>query len=98
MHVVLEVVSALLAILPIVAIATAYRQTPSPRLALALLAFAALEVRLVTMVLVHTVIPVDHGLEEALDFGGDLAVVIAFALAFLYGTRWWVGRAGPDVA
>ena len=92
MHIALEIGSALIVLLPIVGIARAYRGTHSRRLALALTAFIILEARLLGLVLLHTVIATDHYFEEVLDFGGDLAVVTAFAMAFLYGTRWSFGR------
>jgi hypothetical protein len=93
MHIVLEIASALLAIVPIVAVGYAYRGTKSPRLALALVAFGILEVRLISMLVIHTVIEVDHFVEEMLEFGGDLAVLATFSMAFLHGTRRWFGRA-----
>jgi len=92
MHIGLEIAGALIALVPIVGIARAYRDAHSRRLALALIAFIILEVRLLGLVLLHTVIATDHYFEEILDFGGDLAVITAFAMAFLYGTRWSFGR------
>ncbi len=92
MHIVLEVASALLAIVPLVAVGYAYRGTRSTRLALALVALGGLEIRLVSMVVIHTTVAVDHFVEEMLEFGGDFAVLVAFSMAFLHGTRWWFGR------
>ncbi len=93
MHVLLEIASALLAIIPMVAVGCAFRRTKSPRLALALLAFGILEARMISMVVIHTLIDVDHSIEEMIEFGGDLATLAGFSVAFLYGTRWWLGRA-----
>lgn len=98
MHVLLEAAAAVLALLPIAALVAAHRRTRSPRLALALLAFVALEARCVALVVVHTLAGVDHPSEEMLDFTGDLAVMTIFALAFLYGTGWWPGRTGAEAA
>jgi hypothetical protein len=63
-----------------------------------LTAFIILEARLLGLVLIHTLVAVDHYVEEVLDFGGDLAVVTAFAMAFLYGTRWSFGRIDAEHA
>jgi len=93
MHVILEIASALLAIVPIAAVGRAYRGTKSRRLALALVAFGILEVRLLSTVLLHTFLEADHFTEEMLEFSGDLAVLAFFSMAFLHGTRWWFGRA-----
>jgi len=92
MHIAMEIGGALIALVPIVGIARAYRDAHSRRLALALTAFIILEARLLGLVLLHTLVAVDHYFEEVLDFGGDLAVITAFAMAFLYGTRWSFGR------
>jgi hypothetical protein len=88
MHLMLEVFAASVAVVPIAALVLAWRRTKSRRMLLALAAFAILEARLIAMILIHTVVPVDHGVEELLDFGGDLAVIVAFAWAFLTGMRW----------
>lgn len=98
MHLFLEVMSAVIAIIPLTALVRAYRQTPSPRIALALLAFAILEVRLLSMIAIHTVLLVDHFTEELIEFGGDFAVIAAFGLAFLHGTRWSPERSAARVA
>lgn len=98
MHVLLELASAVLVIIPLYAIAKAYHETPSPRLAFAYIAFSVLEFRFLALFLIHTVVSADHYVEELLDFGGDLASMIAFAGAFLHGTRWYPGRAYADVA
>ncbi len=92
MHVLLDVAAAVIAIIPILAVSLAYRRSHSRRLALALVAIIALEVRAVSMVLIRTLFEVDHFVEEMLEFAGDLAVMVAFAFAFLYGTGWWFGR------
>ena len=97
MHVYLEVASALLVLIPLSAIGYAYRGTRSRRLALAFAAFAILEARLASLVVIHTVVTVDHFIEEMLDFGGDLAVMTAFALSFLYGIRWSLGRTRAEL-
>lgn len=98
MHVYLEVASAVLVVIPLAAIACAYRGTKSRRLALAFAAFAILEARLVSLVVIHTFAAVDHFVEEMLDFGGDLAVMTAFALSFLYGIRWSFGGTRAELA
>jgi hypothetical protein len=97
-HVSLEIFAAAFALMPIYAIARAAKRGDSPRLRFALLAFLILEARLISMILIHTVLPVDHGVEELLDFGGDLAVICAFAAAFLYGTRWAPDRVASKPA
>jgi hypothetical protein len=93
LHIALEVFAAGIAAVPIFAIARAARRTGSRRLWYALAAFLILEARLISMILIHTVIAVPHSVEELLDFGGDLAVIAAFTAAFLYGTRWYPERA-----
>jgi hypothetical protein len=99
MHVLLEAAAAVLAVIPVAALSMAYRRTRSPRLILALLAFIALEVRSASLVVIHTLIGIDHSSEEMLDFAGDLAVMTIFAVAFLYGTGWWgIGRTPSDTA
>ena len=98
MHVTLEIFAAGFALMPIFAIARALRRGDSPRLRFALLAFLILEARLISMILIHTVFTVGHDVEEFLDFGGDLAVIAAFAAAFLYGTRWAPERAASKPA
>jgi hypothetical protein len=98
MHVSLEIFAAAFALMPIYAIARAVRRGSSPRLRFALVAFLILEARLICMILIHTVLTVDHGVEELLDFGGDLAVICAFAAAFLYGTRWTPERTSSKPA
>ena len=92
LHLLFEVVGAILAWIPLYALMTAYRQTPSRRLALALVGFAIFEFRLVFMVLVHTFLFVDHSGEEFVDFAADLTVMAAFSASFLYGTRWFPER------
>lgn len=98
MHIYLEVASALLVLIPLFALARAVLQRPSTRLYLALAAFAVLETRVLLLIFVHTVVPVDHFVEELLDFGGDLAVISMFAAAFLHRARWSPARARLDVA
>ncbi len=98
MHVLLEASAAVLAIIPVVALTLAHRRTKSTRLALALLGFVALEVRTVSLVVIHTLVGVDHSSEEMFDFMGDLAVMTIFAIAFLCGTGWWAGRTGAEAA
>ena len=88
MHLMLEVFAAAVAIVPLIAVGLGWRRTHSRRLLLAFVAFVVLEVRLIAMILIHTVVPVDHSIEELLDFGGDLAVIVVFAWAFLSGARW----------
>ncbi|MCI4371146.1 MAG: hypothetical protein L3J78_00675 [Thermoplasmata archaeon] len=98
MHVLLEIASAILVIVPLLAVGQAFRDTRSPRLLLALAAFLVLELRFATLVLIHTLIPVDHAFEETFDFITDLAAITLFAAAFLYGTGWPHGRVRADLA
>jgi hypothetical protein len=98
MHLLLELAAAFLVTIPLFALARALRQRPSMRLRLAFGAFLVLEARVVLLLAVHTVLPVEHPVEELLGFGGDLAVIVMFTAAFLHGTRWSPGRAGLDVA
>jgi hypothetical protein len=88
MHVILEILSGVICLLPLTAVGLGWWRTRSPRLGMAFVAFGVLEARLFGMVLIHTLVTVDHYVEELLDFGGDLAVIVAFATAFLYGSRW----------
>jgi hypothetical protein len=83
-----------LGLIPIVAVALAWRGTRSRRLLFALVAFIVLETRFLLLLAIHTVFVVDHFTEEMVTFGGDLAVITAFSLAFLHGARW--GLAKPD--
>ena len=98
MHVGLELAGALLAVVPLYAVIRAYRQSPSTRLGLALIAFSVLGARIIAMVAIHTVVTVDHYTEELIDFGGDLGVIVAFACAFLYGIGGIDDRRHPDIA
>jgi hypothetical protein len=97
-NVLVEVVSAGLTIIPLIAIARAFIRSRSPRLGLALAAFFLLEVRMVALILVHTVIPMDHTVEETIEFFGDFAVMSTFAATFLYGMGWFGGRIPADLA
>ena len=64
MHILWEIASAILVIIPLFAVGQAYRQTRSPRLLFAFLAFAVLELRFAVAVAIHSVIVVDHTFEE----------------------------------
>jgi hypothetical protein len=97
-HVLLEILSGIICTIPLAAVCLGWWRTRSPRLAMAAVAFAVLEARLFGMVLIHTLVQVDHTVEELLDWGGDLAVIMAFATAFLYGTRWFPERRTPEPA
>lgn len=88
LHLYLEVAAAAVAVFPFAAVFFAWRRSHDRRMALAVAAFAIFEVRLISMILIHTVVAVDHIAEELIEFVGDLAVIAAFAAAFLYGTRW----------
>jgi hypothetical protein len=88
LHLYLEVAAAAVAVVPLSAVYLAWRRTRDARMGLAVAAFAIFEARLVSMVLIHTLLAVDHLVEELVEFVGDLLVIIAFASAFLYGTRW----------
>jgi hypothetical protein len=103
MHVILEIVSALLATIPIASIAQAYRTTPSTRLALALAAFLILEAKFLAYAIMHLMYPDTFGLldqyqEELLGFVDDVAVMMMFAIAFLWGTRWSLDRVRTEHA
>lgn len=98
MHILLEIAAALVATIPLYATARAYYLGGSARLVFAFAAFAVLEVRFLAVLLVHLALPVDHTMEEMLDFGGDLIVMSAFATAFLWGARWSSDRVRVDVA
>jgi len=80
------------------AVGQAYRQTRSPRLLFAFLAFAVLELRFAVAVAIHSVIVVDHTFEETVGFLTDLIAIALFAAAFLYATGWPHGRVGADLA
>lgn len=88
MHLTLEIVAAILIVLPLVALALGYRRTKSPRLLLAFIAFGILQARVLTMISMHMLQIWDHELEETVNFVGDLAAIGMFALAFLAPTRW----------
>jgi len=98
MHVLWEIASAILVIIPLFAVGQAYRQTRSPRLLFAFLAFAVLELRFAVAVAIHSLIVVDHTFEETVSFLTDLIAIALFAAAFLYATRWPHGRVGADLA
>jgi len=98
MHVLWEIASAILVIIPLFAVGQAYRQTRSPRLLFAFLAFAVLELRFGVAVAIHSVIVVDHTFEETVGFLTDLIAIALFAAAFLYSTGWPHGRVGADLA
>src|SRR5213596_1712748 len=98
MHVLWEVASAILLIIPLFAVGQAYRQTRSPRLLFAFLAFAVLELRFGVAVAIHSVIVVDHTFEETVGFLTDLIAIALFAAAFLCdGVASWESRCRPRV-
>lgn len=93
MHATLELASAFLAAIPIASIAHACRTTPSTRLWLALAAFLVLEAKFVgfTVLLIavpDSLNPISEYQVELLEFADDMAVMLMFAIAFLWGTRW----------
>ncbi len=103
MHVVLEIASAALAAIPIASIAHAYRTSPSMRLALALAAFLILEAKFVSFAVLliaspDTLNPISEYQVEILEFADDVTVMMTFAIAFLWGTRWSPGRARAERA
>ena len=98
MHLLWEIASAILVIIPLFAVGQAYRQTRSPRLLFAFLAFAVLELRFAVAVAIHSVVVVDHTFEETVGFLTDLIAIALFAAAFLYATGWPRGRVGADLA
>jgi len=98
MHILWEIASAILVIIPLFAVGQAYRQTRSPRLLFAFAAFAVLELRFAVAVAIHSVIVVDHTFEETIGYLTDLIAIALFAAAFLYATGWPYGRVGADIA
>ncbi|HKW43753.1 MAG TPA: hypothetical protein VJP06_06160 [Thermoplasmata archaeon] len=98
MHVLLEGASALLLVIPLIAVGRAYAHTKSMRLLFAFAAFYVLEVRVIVLLLIHTVFVVDHPFEETVDFATDLAAIVLFTAAFMYDSRWFHGRVPADVA
>ncbi len=98
LHLGLEIFAAALGVVPMTALFLAWRRTRAKRLALGLSAFVVLETRLVAMVLMHTFIILPHPTEEFVEFTADLAVILAFSAAFLYGVRWSPERAGVKPA
>src|SRR5207247_6618794 len=98
MHVPWEGASGILVIVPLFRVGQAYRQTRSPRLLFAFLAFAVLELRFAVAVAIHSVIVVDHTFEETVGFLTDLIAIALFAAAFLYATGLPHGRVGSDLA
>ena len=98
MHILWEIASAILVIIPLFAVGQAYRQTRSPRLLFALAAFAVLELRFAVAVAIHSVVVVDHTFEETIGYLTDLIAIALFAAAFLYATGWPYGRVGADLA
>src|SRR5207244_11728507 len=91
MHVLWEVASAILVIIPLFAVGQAYRQTRSPRLLFAFLAFAVLELRFAVAVAIHSVVVVDHTFEETVGFLTDLIAIALFVGGFVYVTGWRSG-------
>jgi hypothetical protein len=98
MHILFEIASAILVIIPLIAVGQAYRQTRSPRLLFAFAAFLILELRFSVLVAVHSFVVVDHSFEETIDFLTDLIAIALFAAAFLYATGWPHGRVRADLA
>ena len=98
MYVLWEVASAILVIIPLFAVAQAYRQSRSVRLLFAFAAFAVLEFRFATAVAIHSVVIVDHTVEEIVVYFTDLIAITMFAAAFLYATGWPHGRVSADLA
>jgi len=98
MHVFWEIASAILVIIPLFAVGQAYRQSRSPRLLFAFAAFAVLELRFAAAVAIHSVLVVDHTIEETIGFLTDLISIALFAAAFLYATGWPHGRVRADLA
>ena len=79
MHVLWEIASAILVIIPLFAVGQAYRQSRSPRLLFAFAAFAVLELRFAAAVAIHSVLVVDHTIEETMGFLTDLISIALFA-------------------
>lgn len=98
MHILFEIAAAVLVIIPLFAVGRAYRQTRSVRLLFALAAFAVLEVRFASLLALHSLVSVDHEIEETIFFLADLFAIALFAAAFLYATRWPHDRSRADIA
>src|SRR5437899_10538456 len=96
MHVLWEIASAILVIIPLFAVGQAYRLTRSPRLLFAFVAFAVLELRFAVAVAIHSLIVVDHTFEESVSFLTDLIAIALFAGALLYASGWPLGRVGAS--
>ena len=97
MHVLWEITSAILVIIPLLAVGRAYRQDRSPRIGFAFAAFAVLEVRFAIEAFIHSVVAVEHTFEDSFGFFMDLIAIALFAAAFLYGTGWPLGRVRADL-
>src|SRR2546430_831574 len=98
MHGLLGIASALPVIIPLFAVRPAYPPAPSPRLPFAVPALAVLELRFAAAVAIHSVLVVDHTIEETMGFLTDLISIALFAAAFLYATGWPYGRVSADLA
>jgi hypothetical protein len=98
MHIYLEIAAAVLVIVPLFAVARAYRGTRSPRLLFAFAAFAFLEVMFAFLVTVHSVVSVNHFIEETFEFLTDLMAIAMFAAAFMYAMRWSPDRGRAELA
>src|SRR5438046_10133893 len=98
MHVLWEIASAILVVIPLLALGQAYRQDRSPRLLFAFAAFVVWEVRFSVGIAIHTVLTIDHTFEETIGFLGDLIAISLFAAAFLYASGWPHGRVRADLA
>src|SRR5947199_9773097 len=98
MHVLWEIASAILVIIPLLALGQAYRQDRSPRLLFAFAAFVVWEVRFSVGIAIHTVLTIDHTFEETIGFLGDLIAISLFAAAFLYASWWPHARVCAELA
>src|SRR5207247_9944183 len=97
MHVLWEIASAILVVIPLLALGQAYRQDRSPRLLFAFAAFVVWEVRFSVGTAIHTVLTIDHTFEETIGFLGVLIPISLFAVAFVYGSVWLAHRVCADL-
>jgi hypothetical protein len=98
MHILWEIASAILVIIPLFAVGRAYRQNRSLRLLFAFGAFLVLELRFALFVAFHSLSTINHTLEETIAFVTDLVAIALFAAAFLYATGWPLGRVRAEPA
>jgi len=80
-------ITAVIALVPLYAVARAYARVRSPRLLLALLAFLGFVASGVLMILVAWLGASYVDAAEKIEFGSDVLIVMLFALSFLWPRR-----------